>query len=152
MDKNNDGSNMMRRRRALQVIGVGLGTAGGLLGLSGCNKSGGQGPGQGDPGAKAPGPAGSCQDKIAVDDNARNLRKILQYKEKGDTPEKKCSACAQYEAGKYAECGGCKLFAGAVSPEGVCLSFAPLQAPPAATGVSPSPAGPAAPAVPAKGT
>jgi len=31
-------------------------------------------------------------------------------------------------AGKYKECGGCKLFAGAVNPEGNCLSWAAKKA------------------------
>ena len=109
----------MVRRRALQVLGASLTAAGGLL--LGCNKGGGQGGAAG---------AGSCQDKIEVDESAATLRRTLQYKEKADTPAKKCSLCAQFEVQRYAGtgCGGCKLFAGAVSPEGGCFSFAPKPA------------------------
>jgi len=143
VEKNNSGANLMVRRRALQVLGASFTAAGGLLVLSGCNKGGGQG-------GAAPGAGGNCQDKIEVDETAANLRRTLQYKEKADNPEKKCSVCAQFEVERYAGtgCGGCKLFAGAVNPEGGCLSFAPKGAPPAAAGVSPPPL-PAA--VPAKG-
>jgi hypothetical protein len=142
----------MLRRRALQVIGTSFTAAGGLLVLSGCNKSGSQGASSGaSSGAAAAGAGGSCQDKIEVDETAANLRRTLQYKEKSDTPEKKCSSCAQFEPERYAGtgCGGCKLFAGAVNPEGICLSFAPKGAPPAAAGVSPPPPVPGT--VPAKG-
>lgn len=139
MEKTNSGANLIARRRALQVIGASFTAAGGLLVLSGCNKGGGQGG------------AGSCQAKIEVDETAATLRRTLQYKEKADYPEKKCSLCAQFEVERYAGlgCGGCKLFAGAVNPEGGCLSFVPKGAPPAAAGGSPPPM-PAA--VPAKGS
>ena len=114
---NNAGTNLMVRRRALQVLGVSFTAAGGLL--LGCNKGGGSG-----------GAAGSCQDKVEVDESAATLRRTLQYKEKADNPDKKCSVCAQFEVQRYAGtgCGGCKLFAGAVNPEGGCLSFAPKPA------------------------
>lgn len=148
MEQNHSGANLMIRRRALQVIGTSF-TAGGLL-LLGCNKSGSQGSGS-SAGAAAAGAGGSCQDKIEVDEAAATLRRTLQYKEKSDTPDKKCSSCAQFEVERYAGtgCGGCKLFAGAVNPEGLCLSFAPKGAPPAAAGVSPPPPVPAT--APAKG-
>lgn len=138
MDHKSDRSNSMGRRRVLHVLGVGLGTASGLAILTGCNKGGGQGSGQGAS-AAAGGKGGACLDKGDIDEAAASLRKVLQYKEKTDTPEKKCSLCAQFEAGKYGSCGGCKLFAGGVQPEGVCLSFAPLQAPGAAP-AAPAPA------------
>ena len=141
MDKNNDGAKLMVRRRALQVLGVGLTTASGLLVLQGCNKGGGGGGGGGG------GATGSCQDKGEPDENALTLRKTLQYKEKSEIPDKKCNICAQYEPGKYGDCGGCKLFAGGVNPEGSCLSFAPKQA----AGAAPAPGAPAAPAAPVQG-
>lgn len=132
----------MGRRRALQVLGA----ASGLVIFAGCNKSGG---GSGAPTGAAGGKALSCQDKGEIDETAANLRKVLQYKEKSDTPSKRCVDCAQYEAGKYGDCGGCKLFGGGVHPEGVCLSFAPKQAPAAVPPTAP--AAPAAPeAAPAK--
>jgi len=138
----------MVRRHALQVIGVGLASAGGLLTLMGCTKNGSQPQGQG--GAGAPAAAGeSCEAKTGGDEAAIALRRTLQYKEKSDTPEKNCNACAQFESDRYASigCGGCKLFGGAVNPQGVCLSFAPKGAP-----AAPAPAGaaPAAPAAAAK--
>lgn len=151
MEKNNDGANLMKRRRALQVIGVGLSAASGLFVLQGCNKGGGEAGsgGTGAGGGSAPPKSSACMDKVEVDDNARQLRKTLQYKEKTDNPAKKCSGCAQYEAGKYGDCGGCKLFAGGVNPEGVCLSFAPIQAAPAPGAAPAAPAPGAAPAAPA---
>lgn len=144
MEKTNARVNLMVRRRALQVIGASFTAAGGLLVLSGCNKGGGQGAGQG----AGQGGAGSCAAKIEVDETAATLRRTLQYKEKADDPAKKCSVCAQFEAERYAGlgCGGCKLFAGAVNPEGGCLSFAPKGAPPAAAGGAPPPVPAAAPA------
>ena len=116
----------MGRRRVLHVLGVGLGTASGLsvlTGLAGCNKGGGQG-GQGaGASAAAGGKGGACLDKGDIDEAAASLRKVLQYKDKTDTPEKKCSLCAQYEAGKYGSCGGCKLFAGGVQKDKLVISF-----------------------------
>lgn len=147
---NNGKSNVLGRRHALVVIGAGLGAAGGLAaGLAGCNKGGGSSGGQGTQGpAPAPVAQGpSCPDQGDIDEAAANIRKMLKYKDKFDTPEKKCSLCAQYIPGKYGSCGGCKMFAGGVQPEGVCLSFAPIQAAPA-PGAAPA-AAPAAPAAPA---
>lgn len=134
MDKSHEGAGRIGRRRMLQVLGAGIGAASGLT-ILGCGKSGG--------GAA---PAGACMDKVAVDETARTLRTNLKYKEKSDTPDKKCSLCAQYEAGKFGECGGCKLFAGGVNPEGSCLSFAPKPGAPGA----PAPGAPAPAGEPAK--
>ena len=140
MENNNERANLMVRRRALQVLGVGFAAAGGLLVLPGCNKSGSSGAAGGS-GAGAAAGGGRCIDKVEVDEAAQQLRKNLQYKEKSDTPGKKCSICAQFEAERFTAlgCGGCKLFGGAVNPEGVCLSFAPLNGAPAA-GAAPTPA------------
>jgi hypothetical protein len=98
------------RRRALQILGAGLGAASGVLALTGSE-------------ARAH-PALNCKSKIPVDPAAVQMRRNLQYAEKSNTPGKKCNNCAQFEAGKYKECGGCKLFAGGVNPEGYCLSWA----------------------------
>lgn len=54
--------------------------------------------------------------------------RALQYKEESDQADKKCSGCAQFEGKKYGDCGACKLFTGAVNPNGVCLSYAPIAA------------------------
>lgn len=131
----------MRRRHVLQLLSV----TGGLAVLSGCNKGGGGGTQAGS--AAAP-KAQSCSEKGEIDDAAANLRKVLQYKDKTDNPAKKCVDCAQYEPAKYGDCGGCKLFAGGVNNDGVCLSFAPKAAPGAAPAAAPG-AAPAAPAAPA---
>lgn len=149
-----DQTNEIARRKALQLLGVGL-AAGGLV-LAGCKEEAAKPVPQAAPPAPpppAPKPAepvaaakppepevkpaepaanpapeatGGCKDKAPIDDASKSLRRALQYKEKADAPEKACKGCVQFEAGKYAECGGCKLFTGAVSPEGSCLSFAPL--------------------------
>lgn len=69
-----------------------------------------------------------CKDKGPIDDASKTMRRALQYKEKTDTPEKKCSGCVQYVAAAAgAECGGCKLFTGPVNPNGVCLSWVPIK-------------------------
>jgi len=103
------------RRRALQILGAGLGAASGVLALALST----------DARAEA---ALNCKSKIPVDPVAVQMRRNLQYAEKSTQPGKKCSNCAQFEAGKYKECGGCKLFAGAVNPEGSCLSWAAKKA------------------------
>lgn len=138
MDNKHDGSNLMGRRRALQLFGVGLGAAGGLV-VFGCKK-GGEGGG---------GAAQACAELGNPDDQARQLRKSLQYKDQSPFPDKKCNVCAQYEPDKFgkADCGGCKLFGGGVSPEGHCLSFAPKQgATPAGTTPGAQPPAPGTPA------
>jgi len=87
----------------------------------------------------------SCKDKNPLDETQKSLRRALQYKEKFDLPEKKCSLCAQFEAAKYGACGGCKVLPGvAVNPDGTCLSFAPQ------TPAGPAKPGPAKPAPIAK--
>ncbi len=124
MDKKNEQSKQIGRRQALRVIGVGVASFGGLM-LLGCNK---KTEGSGESAAKGGGggnAGGSCETRVPIDEQAQTLRKTLQYKEKTDNPEKKCSLCAQYEANKYGDCGGCKLFGGGVSADGACLSFAP---------------------------
>ncbi len=128
------------RREALKLFGFGLTSAGALLALAGCSK----GAEQAAAPAAAPTPAagGLCQFRVPVDEAAKQMRRNLQYREKSDDPNKHCSACSQFIAGKYGDCGGCKLFDGGVSPGGVCLSFAPLGAP-AAPG-APASAPPAA--------
>ncbi|MDP3503417.1 MAG: high-potential iron-sulfur protein [Myxococcales bacterium] len=67
----------------------------------------------------------NCKEKAPIDDASKQLRRALQYKEKTAEAGKNCKGCAQYEAGKYGDCGACKLFTGAVNPEGHCLSDAP---------------------------
>jgi len=150
VSKENGSSKGIDRRRALQVIGAGLGSVGGLIvfgSAAGCKKEG-----EGStttetkpaatttttttptPEAAKPAGGGGCADKVAVDEQAAALRKAVQYKEKSDNPDKKCSTCIQFEAGKYGECGGCKLFAGGVNPEGFCLSWGPKA------GAAPAPA------------
>jgi hypothetical protein len=109
MANSNDGTNTLGRRQALQLFGAGLGA----LTLLGSTR------------AAAEGAALRCKDKVALDEAGIQLRRNLQYKEKFADPTKKCSLCAQFDAGKYAECGGCKVLPGAVNPEGTCLSFAP---------------------------
>lgn len=119
---------ILGRRQALQLFGAASGIA--LLGSS-----------------VAAAETLNCKDKNVLDDNQKLLRRSLQYKEKFDLPEKKCSLCAQWEAGKYGACGGCKVLPGvAVNPDGTCLSFAPSTAPAPAAKPAAAPAKPAAPA------
>jgi hypothetical protein len=81
--------------------------------------------------AAAPEPADAgalnCKTQVAFDENAATMRRALQYKEQSADAAKKCVDCVQFEAGRFGACGACKLFAGAVNPEGSCLSFAPRQ-------------------------
>ena len=122
MENNNGESKLVGRRRTLQLLGVGLG-AGGLLALSGCPKSSSSG---GGGGGKTSTSDQDCDSTI--DETSRNLRKVLQYNDKAVDPAKHCEICAQFEAGKYGDCGACKLFTGPVNPKGGCLSFAPKGA------------------------
>jgi hypothetical protein len=110
------------RRGALRLLGAGAVTAGGLLAVGSGTRALAQAPG--------PSPAGPlCKDKVPIDDVAKAMRRTLQYQEKSTRAGKTCLECAQFEDGKYSECGGCKLMGGAVSPGGSCLSFAPRKAP-----------------------
>lgn len=129
MGQNND-ETKVGRRRTLQLLGAGLATAGGLFVLGACNKDQGSG-GQGGSTSQGSTSAGGCN--TPIEEASKQLRKTLQYKEKADNPEKVCKACAQYDTGKFGDCGGCKLFQGPVKPEGGCLSFAPKSAAPAAS-------------------
>ena len=115
MNGHDDETLRFNRRRALQILGAGLGAASGVLALTSSD-------------ALAQAAAPSCKNKVPVDAAAVQMRRNLQYVEKSNQAGKKCSNCAQFEAGKYKECGGCKLFQGAVNPEGVCLSWAAKKA------------------------
>lgn len=110
------------RRGTLKLFSVGAATS--LLGFAvlACKKDTPQGGSSGD--TKAGGNQG-CDTEI--DDTSRNLRKTLQYKKEASDPAKQCKACAQFEAAKFGDCGGCKLFTGPVRPNGGCLSFAPKE-------------------------
>ncbi len=142
--------NMLARRNLLKALGLGF-ASGGLL-LAACKQDAAPAAKPAPaappaptavaptPAAAAPPAAGeakvaeglNCKDKAPIDEASKGLRRALQYKEKSDTPGKVCSGCAQFEAKKYGDCGGCKLITGAINPEGICLSYAPLQAPAAA--------------------
>jgi hypothetical protein len=142
------GTMLLPRRQAMQVLGVGL--ASGLL-LSGCKeeaKAPTPAPAPPAPVAAPPAPAAveakpadtrpaeaaaepgglDCKDKAPIDDTSTAMRKALQYKDKSDVPGRSCQACAQFEGKKFGDCGGCKLFTGAVNPGGNCLSFTPIAA------------------------
>ncbi len=85
---------------------------------------------------KPAGDAKSCD--AAVDAKSKQMRKTLQYKDKADDAAKACEKCAQFEKGKYGDCGGCKLFAGPVQPAGSCLSFAQMPGADEAPSAAPS--------------
>jgi len=125
MDNKSGQSKVLGRRRTLQVIGLGIGAATGLLALGGCKDKGGA-PAGGDTKGGAGGGAQDCS--ATIDEASKAQRKTLQYKKVATVPEKRCSACAQYSEKTFGECGGCKLFTGPVQPEGGCLSFAPKGA------------------------
>jgi hypothetical protein len=112
--KNSDqGSKQVGRREALQLFGVGITAAGGMLVLGASPAFAGEGP--------------NCKAQIEVDEAGTALRRSNQYKEKAPNKDKVCTLCSQYEAGTYGQCGGCKVLPGAVNPEGSCLSFAPKK-------------------------
>lgn len=135
--ENKNGSKLVGRRRVLQLVGVGVGVgfgAGGLLGLEGCKDKATEGGATGANTGASAGGGGALDCKSPIDDTSKGLRKTLQYKAKADVPEKNCKSCAQFVAGQYGDCGGCKLMTGPVRPEGGCLSFAPIGAAPAKSG------------------
>ena len=108
MNGHDDETQRFDRRRMLQMLGAGLGATS-VLALAS---------------SEARAETLNCNKQVPLDPAALQMRRSLQYKEKSNTPGKKCSNCLQYEAGKFKECGGCKLFGGGVNPEGTCLSWA----------------------------
>jgi hypothetical protein len=128
MDNQEKDPKKLGRRRALEILGIGL-AAGGLVATGvGCGKKdtpADNGGGGGAGGGTATGGGADCSQDI--DEGSKTLRRTLQYKPKAVVPEKHCSACAQFIPTKYPGCGGgCKLIPGPVKPEGGCLSFAPI--------------------------
>jgi len=123
----NGNSQRIGRRRTLTLLG--LSAIGGALAVACKKDEGGAASSSGAGGNKPAG--GGCA--TPPDEASKTMRKTLQYKAATDNPAKKCSGCAQYTAGTYGDCGGCKLFSGPVQPNGVCLSYAPLGAAPAAS-------------------
>jgi hypothetical protein len=124
VENNNGGSKMLGRRRTLQLLGVGSLSATGLLALAGCDNKKEGGGASGATTGSAPA-AGGNTCATSPDETSKTMRKTLQYKEAAADATKACKGCAQYNAGAYGDCGGCKLFTGPVKPEGGCLSFAP---------------------------
>lgn len=82
-------------------------------------------PEPGEPTAAKAGGELNCKEKAPIDETSKGLRRALQYKENSAEAGKNCQGCAQYTVGTYGDCGGCKLFTGAVNPAGHCLSYAP---------------------------
>jgi hypothetical protein len=139
-DHNDERNTLIDRRQTLKAIGL---TASSLVVVSSFAKALAAPPAKpaakaavdaGQPAAaQAPADAGqpaaasnlNCKEKAPIDDASKQLRRALQYKEKSAEAGKNCKGCAQFEAAKYGDCGACKLFTGAVNPEGHCLSYAP---------------------------
>jgi hypothetical protein len=120
------------RRETIHLLGVGLAT-GAFLALSACKQQQ-EATQHESPTAPTPAPqpqAAALDCNTPIDATSKNARLVMQYKNPAAIPEKHCSACSQFTAGKYGDCGGCKLFTGPVNPNGGCLSFAPLAGAPA---------------------
>lgn len=115
-----DTNQRIGRRRSLQIFGSLVATG---VAVAACSKSNPEGA------SSSGGPATGAKDcNTAPDEAAKATRKQLQYKKEATDPEKRCEVCAQYQAGAFGACGGCKLFGGPVQPKGGCLSFAPMGA------------------------
>jgi hypothetical protein len=111
MDDNN--GSKLGRRKALALFGAGFSALTGVFVL--------------DAATNAAHAADACRTKVPLDSTARDLQRTLQYKEKTTRAGKPCRTCSQFEPAKYGDCGGCKLFAGAITPDGSCLSYAPIK-------------------------
>jgi hypothetical protein len=51
------------------------------------------------------------------------LRETLKYTDRSTDRQKRCSDCQQYLPNSDADCGRCKLFKGAIHPDGYCAAF-----------------------------
>ncbi|WP_373515683.1 high-potential iron-sulfur protein [Persicitalea sp.] len=71
--------------------------------------------------------ASPCDDLTGVPAVDIEKRKSLGYTNLSPIPDSMCSNCQLFIPQKEgAECGGCLLFAGPVSPEGYCTYWAPV--------------------------
>ncbi|HRN48828.1 MAG TPA: high-potential iron-sulfur protein [Niabella sp.] len=76
-----------------------------------------------------PAASGDCTDVSSVSPDEIKKREAVQYHEKSEDPAKHCKDCQLYKQPEAAGgCGGCTLFAGPVTPDGSCISFAPKAA------------------------
>ena len=137
-----DSAKLLGRRQTIHLLGLGI-AAGGILGIAACKGKEEAAPGGPSPKPASPTPAspapgapateqagagaatGTCD--TPFDKESKQTRMVVQYRNPAAVPEKHCSVCAQYVPAKFGDCGGCKLFAGPVNPNGGCLSFAPLN-------------------------
>jgi hypothetical protein len=151
--KDNSTETNVSRRKALQVIGVGVIAPSVLAACSQKSeapmakkeeKKSGPSTTKAEPkkaeektamaeGGEGAGGELNCNNPSDYDAQSAQMRKTLQYVEKSEKEGKNCSNCMQYlekaESGKGPSgCGGCKLFTGPVNPNGYCLSYAPKQA------------------------
>jgi hypothetical protein len=69
----------------------------------------------------------TCSDTRGLTPEQLQTRTALAYVDAGPDPTRHCVACAQWvpNANDPEQCGGCKVFAGPIHPNGTCKSFSP---------------------------
>ena len=69
--------------------------------------------------------AANCSGYDAMDEGALQMRTSLNYVDESAVAGQNCANCRFYNASaEMAPCGGCQLFAGPVTPDGHCTSWA----------------------------
>ena len=77
-------------------------------------------------GGGAPTTAAACDGYATLTPEEIQARQTLQYVDNTTDPAKNCKNCIQYNWDSEGNgCGGCKLFAGPVLPNGYCAVWAP---------------------------
>lgn len=119
------------RRRFLRRLALAaLGTTGAGLLLGGCGSEETAPASPPDSAATASGapPVNQCVDRSTLSPEARSGRAKYNYVAQSPHAQKQCDNCQFWIAdegnGNYeAPCGGCRLFAGPVHPEGYCNAW-----------------------------
>ncbi len=103
------------RRGALrQIVGLAVGGAALVAGLSACGNSG-----------EKQQAASACVDMDSLSASEGSMRKSAHYVEQSPDPSKMCKGCAFFTpAGDGGACGACQIFSGPADADGHCDSWA----------------------------
>lgn len=113
-------------RRSFIQTGITLGSAAGVLVLTGAACDSSKPAAQNNAGGSTAQPAAAgCTDLTGLSDADKQTREQLKYADKSVVTGKSCDNCQLYEAAAAGKtCGACKVVKGPINPKGYCTAWA----------------------------